>query len=210
MLDRANYVFRQKSGLLSAKDEYDILDADTDETLGSARQNTSTLMKLLGLALGKDSVPTAFEVRKAGEEAPAFTARRRGLLFKKVEAVDGQGQVIASIKPKRFSLSGGYHVYDGAGKHVAEAKGKLVGSEYRFLTPTGEEMAAVTKSWGGLARQLVTSAHTYGVRLSPRCADDPAARTVILAAALAIDTLFPKGEGKKKKDGDKGGGGGDD
>jgi len=70
-------------------------------------------------------------------------------------------------------------------------KGKWHGFDYRFVTPDGTvELGRVSKKWEGLAKELFTSADTYGVEVSPDLAEQPLAKMLILAAALAIDMIY--------------------
>src|SRR5262249_34264227 len=84
-----------------------------------------------------------------------------------------------------------FHVYDKDGNHFAEIKGKWLGFDYRFVTPDGKvELGRGSKKWGGMAKELFTSADTYGVEGSEELADQPMAKMLILAAALAIDMIY--------------------
>ena len=196
MLDKNAFAVKEQAKMFSSRKAYDIHDAQTSELLATALQKTSGLMSLVGMAVGKHKIPVTIEVRSKADNSLLFSVRRRGLLAKKIEAVDAQGKVIATFKSKRFSLAGGFHVYDGAGKHFAEIKGKLLKAEYKFLTPGGSEMGTVSKKWGGMSRELLSSASTYGVQINENFVDNQNAKLLILAAAIAIDALFASGGGK--------------
>src|SRR5207247_6869311 len=114
-----------------------------------------------------------------------------GLIFKKDQVLDAAGQVVGVYKSKRFSLSGGFHIYDKDGKHLAEIQGKMFKAEYKFLTPDKTaEMGSVSRTWGGLAKSLLSGGGTYGVQIDPRFANDPTAQTPILGATLAGEPIF--------------------
>jgi uncharacterized protein YxjI len=188
-LMRSNtFVVKEQAKLFASRKAYDLLDGETGEALGSVRQKSGGL---LGLLMSKDTAPVTLEVCDTEGEV-VFAVRRRGLFFRKVEAVNAQGQVLGTYKEKTFSLTGGFHVYDDKGKHLAQIKGKWFKDEYRFLTPGGVEMGLVSRKWGGMMRELFSSASTYAVQVSPECARDRRAKMLILGAALALDTLFPK------------------
>ena len=196
MLESNNFVVKERARLLAARKTYDIFDGETGQPLGTAATTVSGLWTAAGLVLGKDSVPVAIEVREKPDDSLVFTVRRSGLLVKRVEAYDSQGVPIGSYRAKRFSLAGGFHVYDKDGNHFCDVRGKLFRAEYTFVTPDGKaELGKVTKQWGGLAKELFTSADTYGVRINPDFAELPIAKMLMLGAALAIDGLFPKGKG---------------
>lgn len=73
---------------------------------------------------------------------------------------------------------------------------QLLKAEYKFLTPGGSEMGTVSKKWGGMSRELLSSASTYGVQINENFVDNQNAKLLILAAAIAIDALFASGGGK--------------
>ena len=118
---------------------------------------------------------------------------RTGLLFKKDQVLDRHGQVVGRYKAKKFSLSGGFHVYDKDGKHLAEIQGKMLKSEYKFVTPDrSTEMGSVSRTWSGLAKSLFTGGDTYGVQIAPQFANDATAKTLILGATIAVESIFKK------------------
>src|SRR5262249_51719952 len=110
---------------------------------------------------------------------------------------------------KMFSLSSGFHVYDKAGKHLAEIKGKMLKSEYKFVAPDKTtEMGSVSRTWGGLAKSLISGDGTYGVQIAPAFAGDETTKILILGATIAVETIFKKakgGGGGKSEGGDAGG-----
>ncbi|OWK34581.1 phospholipid scramblase-related protein [Fimbriiglobus ruber] len=206
MLEKNTFVVKEQVKLLSSKKEYDILDAESGQPLGKAASKVSGLWAVLGLVLGKDKAPMTVEVREKQDDSLVFSVRRRGFLFKKIEALDAHGQVIGSYKAKLFSIKGGFNVSDKDGKPFCEIKGKLFKADYTFWTPDGKaEMGKVSKKWDGLAKALFTSADTYVVQVNPDFAEQPVIKMLVLGAAIAIDTLFVKA-GKASG----GGGGGDD
>jgi uncharacterized protein YxjI len=204
MLDLNTFVVKEQAKMFSSKLGYDILD-EKGEPQATVTQKVSGLWTVLGLVLGKDRIPIALEVRSKKDDKLLFSVKRSGLIMKKVQLIDGEGKVQGTYKAKMISLTGGYHVYDGEGKHVADVKGKLLKSEYTFFKPDGKtEMGKVSKKWGGVGRELFTSADTYGVQINPEVADKRA-KMLILGAALAIDAFFKSGGGGKGGGDDSGG-----
>lgn len=188
MLERNTFVVKQKAKMFSSRNSYEILD-EAGTVIGTAEQQTGTLAKLIGMVAGEPT--TQIEFREKPDDSLVFTVKRSGLVFKKVQVLDAQGAVIGLYKAKRFSLSGGFHVYDGSGKHVAEIRGKLLKSDYTFFQPDGKtEMGKVSKKWAGAMKELFTSADTYAVQIEPAFGDDPKTKMLILGAAVAIDALM--------------------
>jgi uncharacterized protein YxjI len=207
------FVVKEQKGFFSSGKAYEIVDADSSEAVATATEKSGMMAKLLGSLMGKDNMSLTIEVVDKADKTPLFSVRRSGFFFKKVEALDEDGKSVGTYKTKKFSLSGGFHIYDKAGKHFAEIRGKMFGSDYKFYTPDGEtEMGSVGKSWGGVFKALFTGAETYGVQIAPEYADDPTAKILLLGAAIVIDALFKKagGGGGGGGGGDDGGGGGDE
>lgn len=124
--------------------------------------------------------------------------RRRGFLFEKVEAVDGKGEVVGRHKPKRFRISGCYHVCDKDGKHIAESRGKLFEEEFTVYAPDGKtELGKMSHKRGGTVKELLSPDGTYGVQFHLQFADDRGATIMILDGAVALDTLLKKHHHKK-------------
>jgi uncharacterized protein YxjI len=208
MLERNMFVVKEKGKFFSSRESYEILD-DSGKLIGTAEQSTGTMAKILGSFMGDP--PTRLDFREKPDDSLVFTVRRSGYLVKKVQVLDSQGAVLGTYKAKRFSLSGGFHVYDKEGKHIMEIRGAWLKANYTFFAPDGKtELGKVSKSWGGAMRELFSSADTYGVQIAPASADDPKMKMLILGAAVAISCLFGgKGGGAAGGESEGGGGGGE-
>ena len=192
MLERDTYVVRERTHFLRSKHTFDILDAETGEELGVADERIHPLVSALRWFVSKQLMPTAVEVREKPDDSLVFTVRRGAYLFRsKVEVLDSQAAPVGHFRSKVLTVGGGFHIYDKDGRHFAEVKGNLLGFNYRFLTPDrAVELGTVAKKWGGLAKELFTSADTYVVHVNPELAGQPLAKMLVLAAALAIDMIY--------------------
>lgn len=194
MLEKNTFVVKEHVKFVSNSNTYDILDAQTGDVLGTAQENIGMLKQLLRFVLPKQIMSTEIEVREKPDNQLVFTIRRGPYLFRsRVEVRDANGGVVGYYQSKFFTIGGGFHIYDKADKHIAEIKGKWTGFDYRFLSPDGKvEMGRVSKklSLGQMVKDLFTSADTYAVEVSPDLSDEPMAKMLILAAALAIDTIY--------------------
>jgi uncharacterized protein YxjI len=124
-----------------------------------------------------------------------FTLRRGWYVFRsRVEVRDAQDQLVGYFKSKFFTISGGFHVYDKDGKYFAHVRGRMFGFDYRFLTEDGKvELGRVSKVIGGaagVARELFFSADNYFMEVNPDLAEQPLAKMLLLAAALAVDLIY--------------------
>jgi len=71
---------------------------------------------------------------------------------------------------------------------VASVKGDWKGWNFRFVDNGQNEIGAITKKWAGLGKELFTSADNYIISLNEE--PSPAKATLLLAAGLAVDTVY--------------------
>ncbi len=204
LFDHNKFVVKSQSKKFSSKKVFEIADAESGQTLGTALDTAGFLASLFG--------SVKIEVRDVSNDALLFCVSRSGWLFKKDEVLDAQGQVIGRYKAKRFSLSGGYNVYDKDGKQLAEIKGKIFKAEYKFMAPDKTtEMGSVSRTWSGLAKSMLSGDDTYAVQIGPKYEKDSNVKSMILGAALAVESIYKKEKkGGKEGGGESGGGGGDE
>ncbi len=190
MLEVDRFMVKEQVKFFKTAQKYDIFDYETEEPLGTAEEQLSGLVQILRWFLAKSWLPTTVVVRDH-EDAVVFKIRRGAFLFQaRVEVLNADNEMIGYFKSKLFSFSGGFWVYDAKDKQFAEVKGNFFGFDYKVLTPDGEELGRVNKKWGGALKELFTSADTYMVDVSEDLAEQPVAKMLVLAAALAIDVIF--------------------
>jgi uncharacterized protein YxjI len=191
LLSYHRFFIREQVAFVRTTDIYDILDPDTEQQIGTAREVPGSLVSVLRLFISKKLMPTTVEVRDAQHEQLAFSIYRPVQLFRqRVEVRDAEGRRAGYFKSKLLSIGGGFYVYDNDDQQVAEIKGSWTGWNFQFLTPDGTELGVVTKKWAGLGKALFTSADNYIVSLNENVGDEHHAKMLLLAAALAIDIVY--------------------
>lgn len=197
MLESRRLLVKERVKMLAAYHTYDLYDPDADDPqqpVAVAEEKISGLVQALRWVIDKKLMPTRVEVREKPDDSLVFSIYRGVAFFRpQVDVLDAQGQVVGYFKAKLFSLGGGFHVYTADGKLFAEVKGNLTGFQYRMLTPDGQvELGSVSKKLGmaGLAKELFTSADTYMVEMAEDLADNPIAKMLVVATALATDVVF--------------------
>jgi uncharacterized protein YxjI len=191
MFNLKTFLVKERVGMLKLVDAFDIYDPATGAQVGIAKENIGVGLKLLRLVVNKRLLPTLVEVREQ-EDGRVVLAIRRGfaLVRSYVTVTDGLGKEIGRFKSKLLSIGGGFHVLDEMQQPVAEIKGDWKGWNFRFLTPDGTEIGRVTKKWAGLGKELFTSADNYVISLSESHVIRADAMPLLLAAGLAIDTIY--------------------
>ncbi|SES79465.1 phospholipid scramblase-related protein [Hymenobacter actinosclerus] len=191
MLSRRSYFIREHVGAFKLKDTYDILDPETQDQLGYVTEATPGWLLALRLVVSKRMLPVTIVVREQPEAMPLFRIERGWTFLRaKVHVYDAQNQPVGYFKSKLFSLGGGFHVYSPQDALVAEVKGNWKGWDFKFISASGQEIGLVTKKWAGLGRELFTSADNYLVSIHDMGEQQAASNVLLLAAGLAIDTVF--------------------
>lgn len=193
MLNRNMYFIRERIGLLKFTDTYDILDPETQEQIGIAKERPGGLVHLLRLFVSKRLLPTKVFVYQ-GEDPNddvrlVFSIQRGFSLFRpKVNIVDRTGDVVGRLQSKFFSVGGAFRVFDAGGNEVAMVKGDWKGWNFRFLDASEVEIGSITKKWAGIGKELFTSADNYIITLNEE--PTPEKALLLLAAGLAVDTVY--------------------
>ena len=197
MLDRQAYYIREHVGFLKFSDTYDILDPDTQEQLGIAKEKPGAMIQVLRFLVNKKLLPTKVFVYQGtdfeNQSNLLFSIERGMTLFNARDNVlDETGQIVGWFKSKFFSLGGAFRVFDANGSEIALVKGDWKGRNFRFLDPQQNEIGKISQQWAGWAKEMFTSADRYVISLN----EQPSAGKAILllAAGLAIDTVFKESQ----------------
>ena len=193
LLEKSRFFVKERARLLKLTDAYDILDPDTQQQVGIAKDEPPGWAKYLRLLVKKALLPTRINVYD-NEAAPPVVSLQKGPGFFRTTVVvtDRTQGTLGRFRSKFFSLGGGFFVFDDHGQQVAEVKGDWKGWNFKLLDVSGNELGVVTKKWAGIGKELFTSADNYMISLAPAGGGMPAQSraALLLAAGLAIDTVF--------------------
>lgn len=193
MLTRKNYFIREHIGALNLSDTYDIIDPESFEQLGIAKEKPGILVHILRLFINKSALPTYIHVYEGTDpknESNLKFSIRRGFTFlrARVRIHDSTGTAVGYFKSKLFSLGGAFHVIDAQDQKVALVQGDWKGWNFSFKDHADQEIGTITKKWAGIGKELFTSADNYMLCLTEN--HSPEKATLLLAAALAVDTIY--------------------
>ncbi|HLY10201.1 MAG TPA: phospholipid scramblase-related protein [Planctomycetota bacterium] len=191
-LDLRQFVVKEHVGFLRLADVFDIFDAQTLAKVALARETPGGLIHTLRFLINKKLLPNRVTVTQGDETGPLLFCIRKPFTFlrSKVWVEDASGKVLGTFKSKMFSLGGGFWVHNEFDQPVAEVKGDWKGWNFQFRTTEGKELGLVTKKWGGLAKELFTSADTYAVSIHESAGADRGLTILLLAACLAVDIIY--------------------
>ena len=191
LLQRRRFFVKERVSLLKLTDTYDILDPETRQNVGIAKDEPPLWAKLLRLVLKKPLLPTFVRVYET-EGAPAVLSlqKKPGFLKTTVVVTHADKGVIGRFRSKLFSIGGGFHVFDPSGRKVAEVKGDWKGWNFRMLDERGQELGVVTKKWAGIGKEMFTTADNYMISLNEQGTGAQDQAALLLAAGLAVDIVY--------------------
>lgn len=182
-------VVNQKAKLIEVNNEYAIYDQHGQQ-IGAVRQvGQSALKKVMRVLSSYDQFMThKLQVVDAHGNVVMAITRPAKLFKSRVIVSDAMGHEVGQIVQQnmigkiRFALQAGGHEWGSINAENWRAW------NFNIQDHTGTEVARITKTWEGLAKTLFTTADNYVVQIH-RQMDDPL-RTLVVAAALAIDTAL--------------------
>jgi len=191
MLQLNRILVKERVGLFKLADCYDLFDPDSGRSVGVCQELPPWYTHVLRLVVNKLMLPTVVEVMPEGRTQPLFRIRRGFKLFRSVVQVeDGIGRPLGTLRSKILSFRLEFAVLDSMGKEIAKVNGDWKGWNFQLVSPKGEVLGTITKKWAGIGKELFTSADNYMIELAEGKQDDTKSRSMLLAAALAIDICF--------------------
>lgn len=193
LLSQQQFLVKERVAVIKLTDTYDIFDPQSGTQIGIARDEPATWAKWLRLLVKKHMLPTVVNVYEREGSPPVLVLHKKAAFLRTTLVLnDAQGRNLGSFRSKLFSLGGGFYINDPQGNPMAEVKGDWKGWNFRFLDTAGQELGQVTKKWGGLGKELFTSADNYMISLGSGAGSTGGTdRTaLLLAAGLSIDMVF--------------------
>jgi uncharacterized protein YxjI len=191
LLNRSTYLIKERVAFMKLTDRYDIIDPETGEELGFAKEQIGTFTTLLRLVMSKQLLPTTVVIKESEDADPVVTLHRgMSFLRAKVSVFDENDKEVGFFRAKLFSLGGGFTVHEPGGKQIADVKGNWKGWDFKFTDMNGKQLGVVNKQWAGAMKEMFTSADNYLIKLDEGISSNPGLAALLLAAGLAIDIVF--------------------
>ena len=190
LLSRNLFFIKEHVGMFKAANEYDIFDPESQQEIMRCREpKLGMLTKMLRFTDFKRNTPFDVHVVDTNAQPVVRISRGVSLLLSKVSVFDEYGHRVGGFQQKLFSIGGRFDVLDANGQVVCELKGKTLGWDFKFLV-NGREIAAVTKKWAGLGRELFTTADNYILQIDESVEADDPLRLLILGSIMCIDMVL--------------------
>lgn len=162
---------RNKGNILMVNWVHEIFDPETEEMIGSVREEYTGIYKILGRIIRKRFLPRQLIIQdtQTGEKAFSFNI---SAFSSKVAILDGEDNLIGKFDNK---FLGGcfYFVYDADGAEIGQIKGNIMVKEFSLLSPHEQEIGVITKSWQGENKKVVCKSTSFIVALVDHIAYQP-------------------------------------
>jgi uncharacterized protein YxjI len=184
------FFVKEHVGMFKAANNFDIFDPASNQKILECREpNLGLFTKLLRFTDFKRMTP--FHVELSTPEGQKVLSIQRGisLLRSSVQVFDENGLLVGTFKQKLLSIGGKFSVLNAQGEEVCTLQGKWTSWDFRFLKGS-TELAAVSKKWAGLGKELFTSADNYMLTIADTVPANSTDRILIMAAVLCIDMVL--------------------
>ena len=190
VLQRNVFFVKEHLGFFKAANNYDILDPQTQQVIMHCREERLGIFtKMFRFTDYKRLTPFEVIIRTPDGQPVLCVKRGIALFTSKVDVLDEREQRVGGFAQKFFSLTDKFTVVGDNNQPLCVLKGNWTSWDFAFMAGD-QELARVSKQWGGLAKELFTSADNYVVSISEDLGDEPTAKCLLLAAALAIDMVY--------------------
>lgn len=182
------FVVEQRRKFFELRNQYRIFDTSGAEigTIEQIKQSAFAILARFGTDLDA-ALPSTFELRDVNGQPVLEMHKPWFKLTMTVSEPDGTG--IGSIRKQIRLGKARFVLTDPSGGELGEVRAQnWRARDFTVFDQAGNEVAAATKQWRGLASEVFTDADTYVVNLQPY-ASQPM-RRLALGAALAIDVVL--------------------
>ena len=190
ILQRNLFLVKEHVGIFKAANNFDIFDPTTSQKIMECREpHLGLFTKLFRFTDYKRMTP--FHVEVSTPEGQKVLSIQRGisLLRSSVQVFDENGLLVGTFKQKLLTIGGKFSVLNAQDEEVCTLQGKWTSWDFRFLKGS-TELAAVSKKWSGLGKELFTSADNYMLTIADTVRADASERILIMAAVLCIDMVL--------------------
>ena len=190
ILQRNLFLVKEHVGIFKAANNFDIFDPTPSQKIMECREpHLGLFTKLFRFTDYKRMTP--FHVEVSTPEGQKVLSIQRGisLLRSSVQVFDENGLLVGTFKQKLLTIGGKFSVLNAQDEEVCTLQGKWTSWDFRFLKGS-TELAAVSKKWSGLGKELFTSADNYMLTIADTVRADASERILIMAAVLCIDMVL--------------------
>ena len=189
-LNKNKLFVKEHTGVFKAANSYDIFDLETNEMLMECREpGLGFFTKLFRFTKYKAMTP--FDIIISANGAPIVNVKRGVTFFRSVVSVfDETGEQVGTLR-KIFKLfKPSFEILSITGKKLGVLEGNFVGWDFTIKNNDGEVLAAISKKWAGVGKELFTTADNYAIIIADSVKENDPVRVLIFGAVMSIDMVL--------------------
>ena len=183
-----DYFIDEKVPFLKFTNAYKVYNSGGD-LIGAIKETMPAWLKVLSLFINKAFFPFKLDILDGEENVLATIKRGWTFFMSKIEVLDGQGGLIARIKQQFKFLKPTFHIVDVSGAPVASITGDWKAWNFTISGSNGGQIGTITKKWNGILKEAFTTADKYIVSIDPGVAEDEK-KVAVVATAITIDMVL--------------------
>ncbi|HNW37011.1 MAG TPA: phospholipid scramblase-related protein [Candidatus Ozemobacteraceae bacterium] len=186
MFEKRVYCIHEAVGAADMHESYRVTDETGRELLGEAAERSSAGISIAKAFFDKSWLPVCVEIKDAAGNRQLELSAAGWSPYAKMTVKDASGTVIGVLHEAGCSFKPRLDVTGSDGTSLGSVRGDLLGRTFGFKDASGTDIARIEHIWGGITRELLTTADDYRVDITGDLTKAP----LVLAAALAIDLIW--------------------
>lgn len=186
LFEKRVYCIHEAVGAAELHESYRITDETGKELLGEAEEQSCIGNSIAKAFFDKSWLPVTVEVKDASGNRLLELNGAGWRPYAKIVVKNAEGAAIAVLNEAGCAVKPRLDVSAPDGSSLGTVRGDLLGRTFSFEDTSGGRLARIEHLWGGLARELMTTADDYRIDI----AGDLAKAPLVLAATIAIDLIW--------------------
>ncbi len=186
---KKKYLVSESVGATRLHESYLIIDPENMTTLAEVIEEATLTQKLAKMFLDKAFLPVKLVMKTGDGDKLLEISQPASLLRSEFTIRHADGRVLAVLKQKCCCFKPQISVTDGNGQPIGQIEGGWKFRNFAFKDNNGNPLATIRHQYGGLAREMFTTADDYEVTM---CAD-ASMSLITLASVICIDFIYHEG-----------------
>jgi|688.fasta_scaffold200863_2 uncharacterized protein YxjI len=192
ILNKNHFFVKEHVRILKAANQFDVYEIESQTPVIHCKEvEMSLITKIFRYTKYKAYTPFSFDVTTIDSQDKIMNLKRGYTFFRSViEVTDEQGNLVGYIRRLFKFLKPSFEIIDSEFRQLATIDGDFFAWDFKIRNSNQEEIAVVTKKWGGLGKELFTNADNYAFIINENVKQDDKIRMILLATVVSIDMVL--------------------
>ncbi len=192
ILNKNHFFVKEHVRILKAANQFDVYEIESQTPVIHCKEvEMSLITKIFRYTKYKAYTPFSFDVTTIDSQDKIMNLKRGYTFFRSViEVTDEQGNLVGYIRRLFKFLKPSFEIIDSEFRQLATIDGDFFAWDFKIRNSNQEEIAVVTKKWGGLGKELFTNADNYAFIINENVKQDDKIRMILLATVVSLDMVL--------------------